>query len=109
MGLLDGLIGGAVGAALSGVVADMLEKQGGVAGIVDKFKAGGLGGVVDSWVGHGPNAAVTGQQVHAALGPDLIAQLAAKVGMSPEDLAHKLAEVLPGAVDKLTPDGKLPS
>ena len=108
MGLLDGLIGGAVGAALSGVVGDMIEKHGGVAGIAKQLQSSGLGQTVQSWIGHGPNQPVTGAQVHQAFGADTINEMAAKVGMSPEELSHKLAEVLPQAVDKLTPDGKLP-
>ena len=108
MGLLDGLIGGAVGAALSGVVGDMIEKHGGVAGLTKTLTSGGLGATVQSWIGTGPNQPVTGDQVHQAFGADAIKEMAAKVGMSPEDLSHKLAEILPQAVDKLTPDGKLP-
>jgi uncharacterized protein YidB (DUF937 family) len=39
----------------------------------------------------------------------MIAQLAAKAGMNPQDLAQKLSQVLPSAIDKLTPDGKIPA
>ena len=42
------------------------------------------------------------------LGPDLLTQLAQKSGLSVEDLTHKLAQVLPQAVDKLTPEGRIP-
>jgi uncharacterized protein YidB (DUF937 family) len=34
--------------------------------------------------------------------------LAAKVGLSPQDLAAKLSAILPQAVDKLTPGGTVP-
>jgi len=38
----------------------------------------------------------------------MIAQIAAKAGMNPQDLAAKISQVLPGAIDKLTPGGKIP-
>ena len=42
------------------------------------------------------------------LGPDLLQQLSQKSGVSVQDLSRKLAEVLPQAVDKMTPDGAIP-
>jgi uncharacterized protein YidB (DUF937 family) len=79
-----------------------------VAAVVDKFEKQGLGATVRSWVSTGPNLPVTPDQVHQALGADTVAQLAAKFGLSHADLLQKLAQVLPEAVDKLTPDGKIP-
>jgi uncharacterized protein YidB (DUF937 family) len=63
---------------------------------------------MSSWVGTGPNQPISADQMHRALGPELLQQLAAKAGMSVEDLTQKLAQVLPQAVDKMTPEGKLP-
>jgi uncharacterized protein YidB (DUF937 family) len=56
-------------------------------------------------VGTGANQPITADQIHQAFGSDTVKQLAARVGMSPEDLAAKLSAVLPQAIDKLTPDG----
>jgi uncharacterized protein YidB (DUF937 family) len=63
---------------------------------------------VQSWVGHGPNQPISADQVHQVFGSGMIAQMAAKAGMKPQDLAQKISQVLPAAIDKLTPDGKLP-
>lgn len=109
MGMFDGLLGGIVGAEMATVVNGLIEKHGGVQGIVSQLQSQGLGNTVKSWVGTGANEPVTGDQLHAALGSDVIAQLAAKVGMKPEDLSAKLAQVLPGAIDKLTPNGTVPT
>ncbi len=109
MGMFDGLLGGVVGAEMATVVNSLIQKHGGVQGIVSQLESQGLGNTVKSWVGTGANEPVTGDQIHAALGPDMIAQLAAKVGMTPEDLSAKLAQVLPGAIDKLTPRGTVPA
>ena len=105
MGLFDGLLGGVVGAEMAIVVNGLIEKHGGVQGIVAQLEQQGLGGTVRSWVGTGANQPITPDQVHQALGSDALKQLAARLGMSPEDLAAKLSQVLPQAIDKLTPEG----
>jgi uncharacterized protein YidB (DUF937 family) len=104
MGLLDGVLGGVVGA----LVTDVLQKHGGVQGVVNQFESQGFGPTVRSWVGTGANQPISAEQVHQALGSDLIQQLAAKSGLSVPELTQKLAQVLPQAVDKLTPDGVVP-
>jgi uncharacterized protein YidB (DUF937 family) len=37
-----------------------------------------------------------------------VKELAAKIGLSPDVLAAKLSQVLPQAIDKLTPGGTVP-
>jgi uncharacterized protein YidB (DUF937 family) len=108
MGMFDGLLGGIVGASMVSVVSGIIEKHGGVQGIVSEFEKNGLGPTVKSWVGTGPNQPISPDQVHKALGPDLMRQLSEKSGMPVEDLAQKLSQVLPQVVDKLTPDGTIP-
>src|SRR5215471_20406871 len=105
MGMFDGLIGGIVGAGMVSVVNDILEKHGGVQGVVSEFERNGLGATVKSWVGTGPNQAISPEDVHKALGPDLLQQLSQKSGLSVDDLAQKLSHVLPEAIDKMTPEG----
>jgi len=109
MGLFDGMLGGVVGAGMVSVVSGIIEKHGGVQGIVNEFERNGLGPTVQSWVGTGPNQAVSATDVHRVLGPDLLQQLSAKTGLPMQDLVEKLAQVLPQAVDHLTPDGKIPT
>jgi uncharacterized protein YidB (DUF937 family) len=79
-------------AGLLGNVLDTLSKEqgGGLPGLIQAFQANGLGDVVSSWIGTGPN------------------QLAARMGIAPDAMSARLAEVLPGAIDTLTPNGKLP-
>jgi len=108
MGLLDGLLGGIVGAGMVSAVNSILEKHGGLQGVVNEFEKNGLGPTVKSWVGTGPNQPISPDQVHRVLGPDLLQQLSAKSGLSVQELTQKLSQVLPQAVDKLTPDGTIP-
>ena len=109
MGLLDGVIGGFIGGELASVVNQVIAQQGGLSGLASKFQQGGLGEVMQSWVGTGPNAAISGNQLHNVLGGDLVQQLSAKTGLSPQDLLQKLSQVLPTVVDKMTPGGTIPS
>jgi uncharacterized protein YidB (DUF937 family) len=97
-------MGGVVGA----LVTDVLQKHGGVQGVVQQFESKGFGPTVRSWVGTGANQPISPDQIHQALGPDLIQQLAAKTGLSVAELTQRLAQVLPEAVDRMTPDGEVP-
>ena len=109
MGLFDGVLGGIVGAGMVSVVNNLLEQQGGVQGLVNKFQQQGFGDTVNSWVSTGQNKPISQEDVHRALGPDLLQQLAAKSGLSVHDLAQKLSTVLPQAVDTMTPNGRVPN
>jgi uncharacterized protein YidB (DUF937 family) len=108
MGLFDGLLGGVVGAAMVGVVNHVLEQNGGVQGVVNQFEKQGFGSTVRSWVGTGPNQAITADQIHQVLGSNAVQELAAKAGLSVPELTAKLSQLLPAAMDKLTPGGVIP-
>ena len=109
MSFLDGLLGGKGGAggaeALSGV-QELIQSQGGVQGLSQKFSAGGLGDIAASWLGKGGNLPISAQQIESILGSGPIGQFAQKLGVSPAQAASVLAMALPIIIDKLTPDGK---
>ncbi len=108
MGLLDGLLGGIVGAGMATVVNQIIDKHGGLQGVVSEFERNGFGATVQSWVGTGANQPISGDDMHKVIGGDLLQQLSAKTGMSVQELTQKLSQVLPQAVDKLTPNGVIP-
>jgi uncharacterized protein YidB (DUF937 family) len=83
--------------------------QGGLADVVDRFRNAGVGAAADSWVAKGPNEPITPDHTENALGPDLIDMLTKQTGLSRQELLSRLSKVLPEAVDKLTPDGRLPA
>ena len=78
---------------------------GGLPGLVSNFQSAGLGDTVASWLGGGPNQPVSGDDVHKALGGDVINQLAAQAKMSPADTSAALSQALPAMIDKLSPKG----
>lgn len=119
MSLLDE-IAGKVKAALgenspaSGVVDRMLgyvhntQASGGLTGLVQQLENGGLGNAVRSWISTGKNMPVTAAQIQAALGSERLAQIAAKLGISPDVVSQRVAEIFPHLIDHLTPNGQLP-
>ena len=87
-------------------VADI---KGGLGELVDHFTKNGDGGKVDSWVASGPNAPISEGEMAKTLGSDLIDGLVKQTGLSREELLARLSKTLPEAVDKMTPDGRLPA
>jgi uncharacterized protein YidB (DUF937 family) len=82
---------------------------GGLGGLVNKLQQGGLGDVVNSWVGSGQNQPVSPSQLGSALGPSILKTVSQVTGLSEDDLTKQLSQFLPGLVDKLTPNGRLPT
>ena len=82
---------------------------GGLGGLLDKLQKGGLGNAANSWVGTGPNQPVSPGQLGSALGPNIIKTIAQRSGLSEDEITKQLSQVLPGVVDKLTPQSRLPT
>lgn len=109
MGLLDGIIGGAIGVEIATLINGYIEKRGGLQGVLDEFEKSGYGDKVKSWVGTGPNLPISADQIQQTLGSDRVKELGAKFGIPVDKVAASLAEYLPKVVDKATPEGKLPT
>lgn len=109
MSMLDGVMGGLVSAGVTALIKNVVEQHGGLQGLMSQFEKGGLGSVVQSWVSTGANQPVQASQLQNVFGSEMMQNLAAKVGMNPNELADKLAQFLPEAVDKMTPNGTLPT
>jgi uncharacterized protein YidB (DUF937 family) len=77
--------------------------------LLKQFQQSGQGDVAKSWIGPGANEAISPNDLAAALGADRINTLAGFSGMSRDDLLNGLSQQLPGVVDQLTPDGRLPT
>src|SRR6516164_4335978 len=104
--------GGSVPGTLSGALAgrsvgDLLSK--GLRDLIDRFKQAGHGDAADSWVGHGPNKQIGTSDLEKAIGPDVLATLSGQTGLSREEIVTRLSKNLPNAVDKYTPDGRIPT
>lgn len=82
-------------------------QQGGIEGVLGMFKGKGLGEIFGSWVGGGPNQALAPNQVDDALGEDFVQEASQKLEMEPDQVREATAEILPEAVNKMTPSGEL--
>lgn len=110
MGLLDqlgGLTGG--GGGLGGALQEILGGSGGLDGLVAKFDQAGLGDVVKGWISTGPNPGIGVSQLEQVLGSAQVRDLAAKFGLPLDQLLGGLSNILPQAVDTMTPDGTIPT
>jgi uncharacterized protein YidB (DUF937 family) len=116
LGALEGLVGGQGGTSGNStmdLIGGLIQKSGGVGGLVSSLEQGGLGSVVASWVGNGANQSVSGQQLGQALAGTPAGQhvqdMAQKAGVDPSEILGHLAQYLPGAVNHLTPNGQVPA
>jgi uncharacterized protein YidB (DUF937 family) len=89
--------------------ADAGGLLGGLGGLLEKLQQSGHGEVTKSWVERGENQPISPGSLGSALGPSLIKTLAEKTGMSEQEVTAQLSQILPGFVDKLTPQGRLPT
>ena len=94
-------------AALAPMLPMLMKQLGGIDGLLAKFKSAGLGDKFSSWVGTGPNPETSADEVKAALG-DHVNEVAQQTGQEPDAVAGGLAALLPGLIDKLTPQGNVP-
>jgi uncharacterized protein YidB (DUF937 family) len=116
MGLLDNFENQAVTSLLGNSpnplatsILQMIQTQpGGLQGLVQSFHDKGLGGLVSGWVSTGPNPPASADQIQQVLGSDKVKLLAAAAGISPDVAGSAIAQLLPGIVDKLTPNGQVP-
>jgi uncharacterized protein YidB (DUF937 family) len=114
-GLLGGLGGGGQGgggmggmlAALAPVIGTALA-GGGLQKLLSGFQQNGMDDKVQSWVGTGENASLSASEVQQVVSDDQIAEVAERLGVSREQAASVLADVIPDVVNGVTPDGQLP-
>lgn len=121
MGLFDSIAGDLLGsisnlsaehhAGLLDAVSGLLNNPqvGGVSGLIEAFEKQGLGGVIASWVGSGQNLQISPEQIQAVLGDEHIQGIAQKLGLSTQDVASHLSQLLPSIIDKMTPNGQVPA
>jgi uncharacterized protein YidB (DUF937 family) len=136
MGLLDGLVGNVIGSMLSGNQAQnspgsvlgglgggsqarggnlllqvallMLQQNGGLEGVLNKFRRGGLAQQADSWVSTGQNMNISADQLQQVFGSSTISDLASRLGVSEDQAGSAMAQVMPEVINGLTPEGHVP-
>lgn len=102
-GMLGKLTAGLGGASAGGMLSSGLGE------LVDRFKQAGHAETADSWVGTGPNKECTPAAIERAIGPEVLDTLSRQTGLDRQELIARLCRDLPDAVDKYTPQGRLPT
>ena len=102
-GLLGQLSGGLGGAGAGGLLS------GGLGELIERFKQSGQQETAESWVKTGPNKNCTPSQLEQAIGPEVLDSLSKETGLPRDELLARLCRELPDAVDKYTPEGRLPT
>ncbi len=109
MSWFKGIVGGAIGAEALSLIKNYVEKEGGLDAVVKKFKEGGYKRQVESWISTGQNQAISSIEVGQAIGVEKLKKLAEASGVDLNKARDLLAQYLPVAIDKATPEGKLPA
>ena len=108
MSWLKAIAGGVIGAEALSLIKDYVEKQGGLDRVVKNFENSGLGKQIHSWVGLGPNEKISEMDISKVVNADKLMEIAKNAGVDIDKAKTLLAQYLPEAIDKATPEGKLP-
>jgi uncharacterized protein YidB (DUF937 family) len=84
------------------------SRNGGIGGIVERFRQSGYAAQADSWVSTGQNQPIGADALQQVLGSGALRELEAKLGAAPGSAAGALASILPQMIDQMTPQGKIP-
>jgi uncharacterized protein YidB (DUF937 family) len=110
--ILGGLTGGR-GAATGGsglllqLALLLLQQNGGLGGVLGKFRDAGMGSQADSWVSSGLNQEISAEQVEQAFGPAAINDIASKLGVARGDAGSAISQIMPELINQLTPRGEV--
>ncbi|MER5739862.1 MULTISPECIES: YidB family protein [unclassified Streptomyces] len=107
-GILGSLLGALAGGGRDGGAGGGAGGQNPLGGLLDMLTRSGLADQAQSWIGTGDNKPVDGAQIAEALPDETLRKVAQDAGVTPQQAADEIAQSLPRAVDRLTPDGTLP-
>jgi uncharacterized protein YidB (DUF937 family) len=82
---------------------------GGVGNLIRDLQKSGNGQAAQSWVSNGSNQPITPGSLEAAVGHEMLDAPAKQTGMQRADLLGELSRHLPDFIDRLTPNGRLPT
>jgi uncharacterized protein YidB (DUF937 family) len=103
--------GGASGAAgitaLIAIALQLLQRSGGLEGVLGRLQQQGHGREADSWVGTGANLPISPDVLSQIFGRDEVGRAAEQLGVSPDEAANDLASVFPEVVNQMTPQGRI--
>jgi uncharacterized protein YidB (DUF937 family) len=99
--------GGGGGNLLLQLALSMLQQNGGLDGVLGKFRQAGMGAQADSWVSTGQNMDISSDQLQQVFGPGALNDIASQLGMSQNQAGSALSQMLPEVINQLTPQGQV--
>lgn len=91
------------------ILLQLLQQNGGIGGLMGRMQQSGMGDQVQSWIGTGQNQAISPDALSQIFGQGQLGQIAQQLGMSQQDAAGGLAQMLPELVNEMTPQGQVPA
>ncbi len=107
-GGMGGALGGAGAAALLAALFQILQRNGGLGGLLSQFQQAGYGQQANSWVSTGQNAPIDANILSQVLGGGQLDSIAQQLGMPRGQVADEMASALPQVIDRMTPRGAVP-
>lgn len=107
-GGMGGALGGAGAAALLAALFQILQRNGGLGGLLSQFQQAGYGQQANSWVSTGQNAPIDASILSQVLGGGQLDSIAQQLGMPRGQVADEMASALPQVIDRMTPRGSVP-
>ena len=71
----------------------LLQQNGGLEGVLNRFRQGGLGQQADSWVGTGQNTPLPPDALERVFGRDGLDEIARRAGVSERDASRGLSQL----------------
>ena len=85
----------------------LIQQQGGLPAVIDKFRQEGFAKEAESWIGSGQNLPISADALKAVLGSGAIGNLATRLGLPADQVNSGLTSLLPHVIDKMTPNGSI--
>lgn len=102
-------VGGIAMAAVVALALQLLQRNGGIEGVLGKLRKTGRAREADSWVGTGANEPISPDDLSDVFGRKEVDDVAREVGVDPQQALGGLASIFPEIVNQLTPQGRIES
>ena len=104
---MGGGLGGMGMAAIVAIALQLLQRNGGIEGVLGKLRQQGHAREADSWVSRGDNEPISPDALSDLFGRDQVGDVARQMGVDPQQAVGGLASIFPEIVNQMTPQGHI--
>lgn len=102
-------LGGMGLAAIMGIALQLLQRNGGIEGVLGKLQQTGHAREANSWVSQGDNEPIAPDALRDVFGRGEVDDVARQAGVDPEEAMGGLASIFPEVINQMTPQGRVES